>query len=350
MAIWMLSSRTPASSASSWAMATALSRGLSHTGQGPIPIPSRSATTIMRVSPALLSPTTATAPPISATSASCWETATAHFKQLFPSRRAAIPMRSRQRTSTATGIWTSPWRTREVTTSASFWAPATALSSSPAPTPPATAPIQSQSQFRGPGSPLDLVVANNGSSNDVSVLLGNGDGTFQAAVSYPAGSGPFYVAVADLGNGTQDLIVADSNSGTAGVISVLIGNGDGTFQAAHTYAAGNAPRAIAVGDFDGNGTLDLAVGNYSGNNISILEGNGDGTFQAARNIAGVTGPYQIVAIDVNADGILDLVESGDGGVQVLLGNGDGTFQQPAWTYIGGPSPRPVAVVDLNGDT
>ena len=193
-------------------------------------------------------------------------------------------------------------------------------------------------------------MANNGNTNDVTVFLGNGDGTFQDGVSYPAGAGPFYMTVADLtGSGVQDLLVADSNSGTSGVISVLMGNGDGTFQPAQTFAAGNAPRSIAVGDFDGDGTLDLAVGNYTGNNISILFGNGDGTFGAPHNIATMNGPYQVLALDVNGDGILDLVTSGDGGLQVLLGNGDGTFLAAPYTYLAGASPRPVVAADFNGD-
>jgi hypothetical protein len=123
--------------------------------------------------------------------------------------------------------------------------------------------------FNGDGKP-DLAVANS-SSNNVGVLLGNGDGTFQAAVHYAVGSGPRSVAVGDFnGDGKPDLAVANSDfiSGI-GSISVLLGNGDGTFQAAVNYAAGSRPASVAVGDFNGDGRPDLAVANL-GNNVTIL--------------------------------------------------------------------------------
>ena len=100
------------------------------------------------------------------------------------------------------------------------------------------------------------------------MLLGNGDGTFQAAVNYAAGSRPYSVAVGDFnGDGKPDLAVANGSSND---VSVLLGNGDGTFQAAANYATGSDPISVGVGDFNGDGKPDLAVANYGGNNVTIL--------------------------------------------------------------------------------
>ena len=117
---------------------------------------------------------------------------------------------------------------------------------------------------------LDLAVANYYSDN-VSVLLGNGDGTFQTAANYGAGDGPVSVATGDLdGDGNLDLAVANSNSDN---VSVLLGNGDGTFQTAANYGAGEVPFSVATGDMDGDGNLDLAMANYYSDNVSVLINN-----------------------------------------------------------------------------
>jgi hypothetical protein len=195
---------------------------------------------------------------------------------------------------------------------------------------------------------LDLAVAN--SDGYVSVLLGNGDGTFQAGVNYDAGAAPDSVAVGDFnGDGTTDLAVA-SGAGTPSV-SVLLGNGDGTFQVAVGYSAGSSSASIAVGDFNGDGKLDLAVANYYSNDVSILLGNGDGTFQTAVNYGAGSFPDSVAVGDFNRDGKLDLaVANGasSNSVSVLLGNGDGTFQ-PAVKYGAPGVPISVAVGDFNGD-
>ncbi|MGH8395367.1 MAG: FG-GAP repeat domain-containing protein, partial [Pseudomonas sp.] len=106
---------------------------------------------------------------------------------------------------------------------------------------------------------------------NVSVLLGNGDGTFQAARYFTGGSFPLSVAVGDFnGDGLADLAVANNGSGN---VSVLLGNGDGTFQATRNFGAGSGPRSVAVGDFNGDGAQDLAVTNSGSNNVSVLINN-----------------------------------------------------------------------------
>jgi hypothetical protein len=132
---------------------------------------------------------------------------------------------------------------------------------------------------------------------------------------------------------------------TIPVLQVLLGNGDGTFAAAQTYPVQNGGWSVAVGDFNGDGKLDLVTGNGTG--LSVLLGNGDGTFQQAKNYTFPNGTY-LTACDVNGDGKLDLVTgvSYPEAVVVLLGNGDGTFRAGP-TYTG--SGAAVAVGDFNAD-
>ena len=213
--------------------------------------------------------------------------------------------------------------------------------------------------FNGDGRP-DLVAANY-YSNDVSVLLGNGDGTFQAAQSFPtAGMNPVTVAVGDFnGDGRPDLAVTNGANTTSGAVpgnlAVLLGNGDGTFQAARTIDVGITPAFVAVRDVNGDGRPDLAVANFRSNDVSVLLGNGDGTFQAPRNFDTGTGPLSMAVGDVNSDGQADLAVAnfdfnirGPNTVSVLLGNGDGTFQA-AQAFSAGTNPASVAVGDFNGD-
>lgn len=219
---------------------------------------------------------------------------------------------------------------------------------------------------------LDFVVSDY-DGNKVSVFLGNGDGTFKPAVTYSAQTNPTSVTVADLrGDGNLDLIVSNQNCNSGppcgnGAVSILLGNGDGTFQAHVDYdpsftppgglPVGTNPNFVTVGDFNGDGKLDIAVaggqGNCPGCNsaVSILKGKGDGTFQMQFAAWGLfTNPASIATADFNGDGKLDLVMVDDIGVfWVLMGNGDGTFQAPL-EYITGSFPfGNIGIADFNGD-
>jgi hypothetical protein len=212
---------------------------------------------------------------------------------------------------------------------------------------------------------LDLVTANQPpygfGPGDLSVLLGNGDGTFQPAVHFSPGLSPGHVAVGDLNHdGNLDLVVgrdATFYDGYASGVSVLLGNGDGSFRNGWTYDFGlHGPDSPVptLADFNGDGNLDLAVLTES-TGLSVFLANGDGTFQAPRTVGAGQGAQALAVGDVNGDGIPDLAVADHGdfqgngsGLSILLGNGDGSFQ-PATHYDAGPFPTALALGDLNGD-
>ena len=196
----------------------------------------------------------------------------------------------------------------------------------------------------------DLAVTNIG-SNNVGIYLGNGDGTFRAPTYVAAGLAPSGIAVADLnGDGKQDLVVTNASSGTivGQSVTVLPGNGDGTFGIARTYTSGVNPQDIVIGDFNGDGKPDLAVANNSDATISILLGNGDGTFGPGATFATGFRPYMLRAFDVNGDGRLDLAVVTAFGISIMLGRNDGTF--PTVSNIAlSFTPNGLAIGDFNGD-
>lgn len=197
---------------------------------------------------------------------------------------------------------------------------------------------------------LDLAVTN-GADNTVSVLLGNGDGTFQKNVDYPADTLLSAVAVGDFnGDGKQDLVVASTSDG------VLLGNGDGTFQTMVPLSTRVIDStAVAIGDLNGDGKLDL-VFVAGGNGGQILIGNGDGTFITEPDQGwDIFAPFWVVMGDFNADSRLDVVMSSDnhgsGWAIPVPGNGDGTLSFPTEFYeIGGAEAGSgVVLSDFNGD-
>jgi len=177
--------------------------------------------------------------------------------------------------------------------------------------------------FNGDGK-LDLAVANY-NDNTISVLLGNGDGTFQTQATFAVSIGPTFLAVGDFnGDGKLDLVTGNinNNGNDDANISVLLGNGDGTFQSHVDYTVGSYMLGMAVGDFNRDGKLDVVCVGSSPPQISMLRGNGDGTFQPVANTAiPITDqPSWLITADVDGDDKLDLVATGGpGGVLIWLG-------------------------------
>jgi hypothetical protein len=202
----------------------------------------------------------------------------------------------------------------------------------------------------------DMVIPNT-NSTDVSVLLGNRNGSFKQFVLFDTGgSDPFHVAIADFnGDGKNDVAVT-----TLSGVSILLGDGHGHLGAPTILPAGTSPARIAVADFNGDNKLDLAVTNLGSNNFSIFLGNGDGTFAPAANVAVGMGPAGIAVGDFNHDGKADLAvvntgevfgqNKGSNGntVAILLGNGTGGFGAPTFLPTS-KEPLVVLVADFNKD-
>jgi hypothetical protein len=207
--------------------------------------------------------------------------------------------------------------------------------------------------FDGDGIP-DLALTTPGledNSSLLSILLGNGDGTFRPLVEYPDAFNAFELVAGDFNrDGKSDLV---STNLTDNGISVFLGQGDGTFQPRVTYETGISPSSLRVGDFNGDGKQDLAMWTcgLSGSCVSTLNllfGNGDGTFQAHRDIdLGIfQGPLAVG--DFNHDGKTDLIATTSGAIGVFLGNGDGTLQPPLQYSTGGFA-QSLTAEDFNGD-
>jgi FG-GAP-like repeat/Cep192 domain 4/HYDIN/CFA65/VesB-like, Ig-like domain len=201
---------------------------------------------------------------------------------------------------------------------------------------------------------LDLVAVLNGGG--VSVLLGNADGTFPSPLNYSTAINVGFIQLVDLnGDGKLDVLLASQSTQTVSIttVSVLLGNGDGTFQPESLITISNSNcRCLATGDFNDDGKLDLAfpvaVPQVGDSAMNVMLGNGDGTFQP--QIVANAGPFPtgvVAAGDFNNDGILDLV-SVSASISVFLGNGDGTFQNPVNTAanLGNDA---FVVADFTGD-
>ena len=188
---------------------------------------------------------------------------------------------------------------------------------------------------------LDIVVTNNSGSGSVSVLLGNLDGTFGTKTDFSAGSYPNGIASGDFNGDTKlDVAVANTVAAPDGKVTVLLGKGNGAFEAPVSYAVGGSPSAVEVLDLNGDGKPDLAVQNDE-KAVSTLLGKGDGTFNPAVHYGAIDGATTwMTQGDWNGDGKRDVVVSayfpvGNGslGFTPLLGKGDGTFLTP-WVNVG----------------
>ena len=217
--------------------------------------------------------------------------------------------------------------------------------------------------FNGDGN-ADIAVAIHGpeinSQGKVAILIGQGDGSFATPVLYSLDHNAVRLVAADLnGDGKLDLAVALQHfSSPKKGLAVLLGNGDGTFQAATTSASGDMDD-VAAADLNGDGKIDLALAPLFGKEIEVLLGNGDGTFATAVNYSANDSTSSVVATDLNGDGKLDLLVGGSQAT-TLLGNGDGTFSAPVLYAIGQSFAVPgffnrdgapdVAAGDFNGVT
>jgi len=247
---------------------------------------------------------------------------------------------------------------------------------------------------------LDFVTANN-SANSVSVVFGNGDGTFKAPQTFTTdsqngpnalvladvngdgyldiitankdenavnilisasatqfdqiqtlsdGGGPFAIAAADInGDGNIDLVTANKYYGT---LSVFLGNGDGNFDNRTDYTVGPDPQGVAIGDLNGDGKPDIVVASYANANFAEFLGNGDGTFNPNYNVYGTTyQPTSIAIADTNGDGIPDVITGSGYGdkLTISLGQGGGSFCAPYSYGFGGNAINDLVVADVNGD-
>jgi FG-GAP-like repeat/RTX calcium-binding nonapeptide repeat (4 copies) len=169
---------------------------------------------------------------------------------------------------------------------------------------------------------LDLAVTDNSDTDNVWLLLGTGTGNFGAPTKFDAGSYPYGLATGDFnGDNKPDIAVANLGSKSNNV-SILLGTGTGSFGAATNFNAGTRPGTVAVGDFNSDNKSDLAVANDDG--VSILLGNGTGSFGAATNFGAGKNPYVVAVADFNADGKTDLVTTNydSNNVSVLLNKND----------------------------
>jgi hypothetical protein len=198
--------------------------------------------------------------------------------------------------------------------------------------------------FNNDGKP-DIAVIDN---PYISILLGNGDGTFQSPSDNDSFPIPQWLAVGDFNNDLRLDVITTGSVGSSYNVGVLLGNGNGTLQNSITTPVDYVPGTVAVGDFNSDGNLDAVLG-YDLAGVAVLLGNGDGSFQPAvnYNTTGLGGGYVVVS-DLGLNGKLDLVvPSGPPAVDVFWGNGDGTFQ-PAQGFAA-PEGGVPAVGDLNGD-
>jgi hypothetical protein len=195
----------------------------------------------------------------------------------------------------------------------------------------------------------DLVLADR-DANRVSVLLGEGDGsyrTWNAKVDYITGNSPMGVVLADFNNdGNKDIATVNGSSNT---VSILLGNGDGTFGSKTDFTVGSSPKGIAAADFDGDGKVDLATANYGANTVSVLKGNGDGTFATAGTYATGSFPTGIAAGDViPGGGTADIVvtNAGSNTVSIFPDSSNGSLG-PRKDFAVGTYPVAVVIADLN---
>ncbi|PIR23714.1 MAG: hypothetical protein COV44_01430 [Deltaproteobacteria bacterium CG11_big_fil_rev_8_21_14_0_20_45_16] len=197
---------------------------------------------------------------------------------------------------------------------------------------------------------LDLITADNGTDNRISVRLGNGDGTFGARTTYAGAGTPVDIKAADINNdGVIDILVSDD--GATESIYVYEGNGDGSFKAAQSYVVDEvASSEFEVADFNGDGYADIVAGNNT-TAYSILFNNGDGTFATQQTFASSVTTNQIKSGDIDGDGDIDFISTTTSGTaQVFLNNGSGNFTGlTSFDAVASISGATISLKDYNND-
>jgi predicted outer membrane repeat protein len=196
---------------------------------------------------------------------------------------------------------------------------------------------------------LDLAVTNSHPIHKVLISLGNGDGTFAAGADYSVANSPGYVVTADLNN-DDNIDIATANADGDNV-SVLFGNGDGTFASKVDYDVGNRPGVVALGMFNDDEYLDIATNNFFDTTMSVLVNDGDGTFATSVDYESGVTPSSITSGLFDDDAFLDLAVTNrdDDNISLFFGVGDGTFDEAVYVEVPG-GPRAIIAEDFNNDS
>ena len=201
----------------------------------------------------------------------------------------------------------------------------------------------------GDGKP-DLIDAD-ALDHTLSVLPGNGDGSFRARLTSSFTGQILGTVGGDFNrDGAADFVLTDQNSGGA-LVRVYLSDGAGRFNAGTTllYGAGVLGGSLAAGDLDGNGKLDILAAWLFNPPVTFLAGNGDGTFHVGAMSSFNASPVALHLVDLNGDGMLDVVSVTHRAVEVLLGNGAGTFGAPKIVAVLSDNLVGLAIGDFNGD-
>ena len=202
---------------------------------------------------------------------------------------------------------------------------------------------------------FDVITGNEG-AHTVSILLGDGNGVFDSFASLPVGKQPRAIATGDL---NSDLLIDIVTANLEGTLSVVMQDSPGVFRDAISYPAGQNPHSVVIQDINADSKADIVIANFSDDTVSVLLGNGDGTFINASlspfsvdNDTGKTAsPFSVTVSDVNNDGFIDILTANklSNAVSLLLGDGLGNFGVPRFFPVGS-GPRSIAIGDLNGDS